>query len=165
VGASRDHLAFLCVCGRVQETAIISEIAEGATMRVLLVIMMSALLGGSAAAQERAYACVSDAATGFTSLDKKPYEPIKFVPLQLTITMMFDGKIARIKKPTSDEEEIYTCSVPWPHVQPRLFDCVERFYHLAFDEARLRFSYAQIYGHVGESDDPMALAYGSCQKR
>jgi hypothetical protein len=76
--------------------------------------------------------------------------------------MLFDGKVAAVKRRGVDEE-FYQCRVPWP-AQPTLFQCSEDFYVLIFDETRLRFTFAKLFGYVDGSEDTIAVSYGDCQK-
>jgi len=129
-------------------------------MRVLWYVCIVLLLSGTATAQDkRAYLCASAGSTGFASTNNA-WRQTNFVTLRFT--MVFEGKVARIKKSDTDEET-YTCSNPWQS-QPNLWQCIERFYFLVFDERLMRFTYSQTYGHVNRSDDQMVLSYGDCQR-
>ena len=126
--------------------------------RVVIVATFALASFGIAAAQEReAFACVEHDTGGFKWENDK-FAPTRFRQAQFTFVRQ--GGVIVLKK--RGVEDRYECAPLWGRAD--LIRCTDETNVYVIDMKRLRFSRANLYAYVDNSDDSLVVAYGDCQR-
>jgi hypothetical protein len=114
-----------------------------------------------ASAQQSPLWCLDEASGGYVTDPNVPVGRDKSRPLAFFASrfpLAFDGATATINLQGLREENL-ACTPKTSSV----FQCVGEFKMLVFDKETLRFSMAQVEGHVADNKGPLSVRFGQCR--
>lgn len=118
-------------------------------------------LSQPASAQQTPLWCLDEASGGYVTDPNVPVGRDNSRPLAFFASrfpLVFDGSTAKINLQGLGEENL-ACTPKASSV----FQCVGEFKMLVFDKDTLRFSMAQIEGHVADNKGPLSVRFGQCR--